>query len=81
VKYDEYRAGKKPKQRRRARDPAVQTDARKWIFSEPLPKPWAAISGEGVLDDTQNPKNRANGWSRLVGKDEDYKYLPDQDLP
>lgn len=63
---------------RRLNDPAD------WIWSEPLPGPWAELrpnSTPAVVDTSQNPRARANGWVRAVadGHIGDYNYLPDRD--
>jgi prepilin-type N-terminal cleavage/methylation domain-containing protein len=56
----------------------------KWIFSEDLPKPWAAMTDgpaytAGILNMSLSPPSRANGWVRAVGLNEDYAYRPDGD--
>jgi Tfp pilus assembly protein PilE/transposase len=57
-------------------------DAGKWLFSEELPRPWAALTDdpayrEGILD--SGPGTSANGWVRAVAADESYAYRPDGD--
>ena len=62
-----------------ASDPAGRNTAlsppEKWIFSEPLPQPWAQVSDEGQLS------SPTEGWLRAVARGDDYKFRPDQDLP
>lgn len=57
-----------------------------WIFSEPLPRPWAQITDQddathmqrdGLLKDSLTAA--ANGWLRVVAQDDDYAYRPDLD--
>jgi prepilin-type N-terminal cleavage/methylation domain-containing protein len=47
-----------------------------WIFSEDLPRPWAAVNAGGVF---QVSGTSGNGWVRAVGLNEDYAYRPDSD--
>lgn len=62
IKRDAYEAG--------ANDP------QRWLFSEPLPQPWAEVDArDGRLT------GGTEGWLRAVAKDDDYKFRPDQDLP
>lgn len=58
-----------------------------WLFSEALPKPWAQITDQddashqrrdGLLKD--GFKSAANGWLRVVARNEDYHYRPDLDV-
>ncbi len=51
----------------------------RWIFSEPLPQPWAGVDEDGKMTATSGQETRASGWVRAVGVAEDYKYRPDQD--
>ncbi len=49
-------------------------DPQRWLFSEPLPKPWAQVARDGQI------QNNSEGWVRAVGARESYNFIPDQDL-
>ena len=51
-------------------------DPQRWLFSEPLPQPWARVDA-----DSGRLEARTEGWLRAVAKDDEYKFRPDQDLP
>lgn len=57
-----------------------------WIFSDPLPKPWAQITDQDDATHTQRDGliksslgSASNGWLRVVAKNDDYAYRPDLD--
>ncbi|MCA9245094.1 MAG: type II secretion system protein [Phycisphaerales bacterium] len=54
------------------------SDPSKWIFSggESLPKPWADVNDEGVLNGSEA---RFGGWVRMVAAGDEYKDAADRD--
>lgn len=76
--YDGIRRGDRP----------AGADDQNWIWSNPLPRPWANVDGGGGIQAPGANLAENNGWTRLVGANpdsddppgrEDYGYLPSQD--
>ncbi len=81
--YDTWVASNRQNPSQRTR---VLSPSEKWIFSEPLPKPWAALGDGPAYQQGRLPAASiggsaagAGGWVRVVGLAEDYAYRPDGD--